>query len=236
MAPPHLQGSPLPSNSLRGWGLSQLVQVLTPLPRRSSPAGAAATSFAFSSSPSFAPPGLLPNHQLSCRHLGDRRGRGRAPLPHRVIKALAAGTGSPRPLRPRQRPRSPRPRPPGSRTLTARALSYMYVCHSPPGWDRCSTAGCHPGQGGSPGAFPNLHLSWEWSQSPACEGVSRMTVSPILRAAAGGWRPGPALPERRASAEHGAGPRRPAPPPRLLPPGCSRSSSSLAAPPRSQPP
>lgn len=102
-----------------------MVQVLTPLPRRSSPAGAAATSFAFSSSPSFAPPGLLPNHQLSCRHLGDRRGRGRTPLPHRVIKARAAGTGSPRPLRPRQRPRSPRPRPPGSRTLTAPALSYV---------------------------------------------------------------------------------------------------------------
>lgn len=45
--------------------------------------------------------------------------------------------------------------------------------------------------------------------------------------AAGGWRPGPALPERRASAEHRAGPRRPAPPPRLLPPGCSQ----LARPP-----
>lgn len=63
-----------------------------PLPRRTGPAGAAATSFAFSSSPSFAPPGLLLNHQLSCRHLGDRRGRGRAPLPHPVIKARAAGT------------------------------------------------------------------------------------------------------------------------------------------------
>lgn len=162
MAPPHLQGSPLPSNSLRGWGLSQLIQAPTPSPRRTGPAGAAATSFAFSSSPSFSPPGLLLNHQLSCRHLGDRRGRGRAPLPHPVIKARAAGTGSRRPSRPRQRPRSPRPRPPGSRTLTARALSY--VCHSPPGWDRFSTALCYPGPGGSPDAFPNLHLSWEWSQ------------------------------------------------------------------------
>lgn len=162
MAPLHLQGSPLPSNSLRGWGLSQLVQAPTLSP--AAPVQPAQRppplhSLALLPSPL---PAFSPNHQLSCRHLGDRRGRGRAPLPHRVIKARAAGTGSRRPSRPSQRPRSPQSRPPGSRTLTARALSY--VRHSPPGWDRCSTARCYPGPGGSPGAFPNLHLSWEWSQ------------------------------------------------------------------------
>lgn len=213
-----------------------MAQAPDPLPRRSGPAGAAATSFAFSSSPSFAPPGLLPNHQLSCRHLGDRRGRGRAPLPHPVIKARAAGTGSRRPSRPRQRPRSPQPRPPGSRTLTARALSY--VCHSPPGWDRCSTARRAATQAREARRAPSPTCTCPGSGRNAepARASAGMTVSPILCAAAGGWRPGPALPERRASAEHGTGPRRPAPPPRLLPPGCSRSSSSLAAPPRSQPP
>lgn len=76
---------PLGSSRRSGHLLCQLqLQLPSPLP-------------AFSQIPS----------SLSCRHLGDRRGRGRAPLPHRVIRAEAAGTGSQRPSRPRQRPPSP---------------------------------------------------------------------------------------------------------------------------------
>lgn len=211
-----------------------------PLPRRPGPAGAEATSSASSSSPSLAPPGLLPKSPaLSCRHLGDRGGRGRAPLPHPASRVRAAGTGSRRPSRPRQwRPRRPRPRPPGSRTLTAREPSY--VCRSPPGLGtllRRLRGAPPPRPGELAGRLPQpaLVLGVVAMPSPrGRQGNGRVPNPARMGPEAGGQ--GRALPERRASAEHRAGPRRPAPPPRLLPPGCSRSSSSLAAPPRSQPP
>lgn len=138
----HLFGSttspwlPATQQQFEGLGLLLIGSGPDPHPRRSGPGSAEATSFAFSSSPSLAPPGLLPSHQLSCRHLGDRRGRGRAPLPHPVSRVRAAGTGSRRSSRPNQRPRRPRPRPPLSRTLTA--WEPFYVCRSPLGWGCCS--------------------------------------------------------------------------------------------------
>nr|XP_042114081.1 formin-like protein 18 [Peromyscus maniculatus bairdii] len=125
---------------------------------------------------------------------------GSGALPSRILATAAVAAALPSPTRPAESelrgPDRGDPRGHARGGLGDHDPGRPGAAHSPrgsrpmsvarlPAWGRCSAVSAarrHPGPASSRGAFPNLHLSWEWSRCRAREDVRGMAGSPILRA------------------------------------------------------